>query len=118
MNDTTSVGESLSHNSVVELSVLVRMLTFSFPRMEQPRVTVRIWYDRDQIDSPFRYETSHYCHTPLQAGPYISSAPWRSTEEDAIAAAVSSIGTMIASAIEQGYEPDPAWLVPNTSWTP
>jgi hypothetical protein len=77
---------------------------------------VRVYYDILREWDHYRFELSHYPKTPTQAGPYMPSSPWSSSEEGALRRAIAAVTDYFAEAKGAGHQPSTEWLVPNKGW--
>lgn len=78
------------------------------------QIQIKVWKtDRAYGGDWFTYTTSHSIHTPIQADPYVPSAPFAASEELAVEKAIDDIMTVFNSAVAKGHVPEEAWLVPN-----
>lgn len=80
-----------------------------------PVIRIKIWKS-NATNAYYHFTVSHYVHTPLQAGPYMTSRASEDSEEAAIVSAISTTTSFLVSAISQEHEPEPSWLVPNESF--
>lgn len=77
-------------------------------------VAVRIWKTRESYGGcEYTFTQSHYMHTPTQAGPHMTSAPFGGSEEDALCRALSTFSMWYEGAVQAGQQPKESWLVPN-----
>jgi hypothetical protein len=79
------------------------------------RVSIRISHEFNppNPEYQFHFELSHYIHTPTQAGPYITSSPWSTSEDGALHRAINVVLPFYTGAIEAGHTPSESWLVKN-----
>jgi hypothetical protein len=105
--------ETLKDEDIFELGSLVSTHTFRLKAIPSVRIDVTIWKDAvAHGGSFFRYNISHAMHTPGQAGPYYSSAPFADSEEGALHKAISDLMHFYPSGVRAGHEPNESWLVP------
>ena len=78
-------------------------------------IKVRIYRYSEIGKMQYCFETSHYAHTPLQAGPYIAD-PWERTAGAAANRAVEGILSYIEEAKSKGFFAHDGWLVENALW--
>ena len=78
-------------------------------------IKVRIYRYSEIGEMQYCFETSHYAHTPLQAGPYIAD-PWERTAGAAANRAVEGILSYIEEAKSKGFFAHDGWLVENALW--
>jgi len=118
MNENQILSFLGNIEDIAEAYVLVREIKLYFRLGDgiSPQIKVRIYKHHLYGDSPYMFETSHYLHTPLQAGPYITSDPFASTEEEALRKAIFTLGAFLKSAIDKGHEPSEEWFVPNENF--
>ncbi len=109
--DEDIVNELRQSDAIFEGSILVREVTFRPAEIPDVKVTIQIWYDPDRRDA-YRFDLSHYAHTPEQAGPYIPSGPWYPTEALALHRGISAITDWIGAAKAKGHSPHVTWLRP------
>ena len=108
-DDTTEVLKR--HNETLEQCILVREVKLRLRSIESVQITIRIWFDIEQRDQ-YRFDLSHYVHSPVQAGPYIPSAPWCPTEALALEGGIEALTNWVESGQKEGHEPSPSWLIP------
>ena len=63
------------------------------------------------------FEQSHFIHTPMQGGPYMTSRPWNDSEEAALRQAVTGLTMHYTEAVQNGHAPSDSWLVPNEDFS-
>ncbi|MGD0992874.1 MAG: hypothetical protein ABR998_10420 [Gemmatimonadales bacterium] len=106
------LGVLRENDSILEPAILVRDVTFRLARIESVPIRVRVWFDALNARDPYRFELSHYAHTPTQADSYVPSAPYEDSEERALRRAIRTLVDWVEGAERQGHTPDPSWLVP------
>ena len=104
--------EHFESERITEIHALVS--EYSFVVHETKEVKVKIWRT-NYPDSGrlFAFTQSHYFHGPSQGGPYMTSAPYGETEEEALSKAIFTFTSFFPPA---GQHPDAdtsAWFVAN-----
>lgn len=97
---------------IIEPSILIREITFRPEDIPDVEVTVRILLDPTRTRDQYRFELSHYVHSPSQLGPYVPSGPFYGTEALAIDRGIRAITDWIATGKRDGHPPKPNWLKP------
>lgn len=82
--------------------------TFNLGELSQP-ITIRLSRARKGV----WYEQSHFIKTPGQAMPHKTSGPRGEDEHDALRKAVWDLLGWYQGAVNDGHQPEDAWLVPN-----
>ncbi len=85
------------------------------PRGFSTTVRIRISQSAETGSMPYRFETSHHTHTPLQSHPLVVD-PWERTADAAASRAVEGILSTIQEAEELGFSADDGWLIENGYW--
>jgi hypothetical protein len=62
------------------------------------------------------FEQSHYMHTPVQAGPYITDVTGGDDETNVIQRAVTTLTRFYNDAVREGHKPDDSWLKINENF--
>lgn len=62
------------------------------------------------------FEQSHFIHTPVQAGPYITDVVGGDEETNVIQRAVSTLTRFYKDAVREGHQPDDSWLKINKNF--
>jgi len=120
MEDVEKIAAQFRPDGIDSASITV--LEGQFQLEELPGITIRFRIKRIlvpqlQAHNRYRFELSHYIHTPEQAGPYIPSGPYYPTVDDAAEKAIYfTIVDWYKEAITKGHTPDESWLVPNSTW--
>ncbi|GKW33876.1 MULTISPECIES: hypothetical protein [Pectobacterium] len=84
--------------------------TYVFSLKDIPvEITVRL--TKTESNS-YRFELSHYIHTPEQLGPYRPSRSGGDDREYALYRAVTAITFYYDLAIGKGHKPSAEWIVP------
>ncbi len=79
-----------------------------------PIITIRLYKCMgDNVADAIFFEQSHYIHTPVQAGSYITSRPRGDNEAYALHLAVDTLVRYYNDAVSQGHKPSDEWLVLN-----
>ena len=103
-----------SDEHIFQQTVLLREYQFSIKGLSEPDpIKIKIYYDFEYTRGPYRFELSHYIHTPTQMGPYIPSAPNFESESLALEYGISAITEYIGAAIREGHKLDSKWFVKN-----
>lgn len=104
-----------NNKDIYELKKLVNVYEFYLSAFSEPvKVTVEIYHASD-MTNPYQFSLSHYVRTPLQAGPYVPSAPYYASEAIALSQAIEAITSFIKAAVREGHEPRAEWLVPRSA---
>ncbi|OAQ20033.1 hypothetical protein [Thermosulfurimonas dismutans] len=104
------IEEIFKDEIINEAKVLVSEYKFSLDGISKT-ITIKIY--KNIRTGYYEFYQSHFIHTPLQAGPYITSRPWNDTEDLALNQAISGFTQFYNAAIKNGYKPDDSWLVEN-----
>lgn len=104
----------LANEHITDVRALVGEYSFRLTELPHTKISVKVWYtDADYGGDRYAYAISHHVHSPVQASPYGTSAPYAPSEEGAVRRAISDTLTFCQAAIEAGHTPDYSWLVPN-----
>ena len=95
----------------IDYCVLEREIGFQHPDIPEVRIMVQVWWHRDLEPEPYRFELSHYVHTPEQVRPYVPSSPYARTAVAAVERAIAAIMDQIERAKRAGHSPDPSWFL-------
>lgn len=104
----------IEKDSIFSLKKIIGEYSFRLNEIPDVEVKIKLYKYADNTDIFF--ETSHYIHTPTQAGVYITSRNSARTEEIALEMAINTITNYYESAISDGYEPSIDWLQENESF--
>ncbi|MFH1226724.1 MAG: hypothetical protein V1701_02320 [Planctomycetota bacterium] len=77
-------------------------------------ITIRLYKQLNGKNVEF--EQSHFIHTPIQGGPYMTSIPWNDDEASALHQVISGFTRDYNAAVKQGHKPAESWLVPNKNF--
>jgi len=77
-------------------------------------ITIRL-YESIRGDG-YLFKQSHFIHTPVQCGPYMTDHATGSSEDASVKRALQTFLPYYNDAIKNGYEPEEAWLVPNKNF--
>ena len=78
------------------------------------KITIRFY--EPVLGDGYSFKQSHFIHTPVQIGPYVTDHATGSSEEAAVQRALRTFLSYYNDAIKEGYEPEEAWLVPNKNF--
>lgn len=84
---------------------------FCHPDIPDVRITARVWWHRDRGEDPYRFEPTHYAHTPEQVRPYVPSSPFARTNALAVERGIAAIMDQIERAKRAGHAPDASLLL-------
>ena len=89
---------------------LVKEYQFTLKDISTP-ITIRLY--RVFGAEGIHFTQSHYIHTPVQAGKYVTSRPWNDDLGATLRQAVSGITQYYSQAVKESHTPNDSWLIPN-----
>lgn len=89
---------------------------YDFKLNEIPDVSIKVKLYKLNDSDEIYFKTSHFIHSPVQAGAYVTSRSSAVNEELALKRAIDTITSYYETAIRDGHEPSDAWLVKNESF--
>ncbi len=107
------IQKIFNDETINEAKVLVSEYKFSLENISKT-VTIKIY--KNIKTGYYEFCQSHFIHTPLQVGPYITSRSWNDTEESVLNQVISGFTRFYNEAIKSGYTPDDSWLVENKNF--
>ena len=99
---------------IYEVSALVTQFEFRIAGLQGVHVQVKIWHtDVSYGGDRYRYTISHHVHTPTQAGPYTTSAPFGHSAQSTADKAIRDTLAFYLGAIKKGHTPSAKWFIRN-----
>lgn len=102
-----SIHEQRVHNLTTIVRASPNEVYFTVGELTTP-IRVRL----TEIVGHWVFQSSHAIQTPLQTAPYWTSRPYAESRDRAIELATDGIGSFYLRAIDSGFVPSEAWLVP------
>ena len=108
-----TIDDAISDKTLCDAKVHVREVSFRLGSLT-PRIRVRLF--RRPGDKEIYWEQSHFLQIQGQESERVTTPRSDSDEAYALTHAAESLTRAYQAAVEQGYEPADAWLVPNSEF--
>lgn len=102
---------NISNQSISSLKQIIGEYSFSLNEIFDVEIKIKLYKVND--DDNIHFTTSHFIHTPEQAGPYVTSNSSMPNQELALKRAIETITSYYEAAIRNEHEPSSGWLVVN-----
>lgn len=102
--------------SISRLKKIISEYHFYLDEIPDTKIRIHIYKLVGENEDNFYFETSHFIKTSTQLSVNLSGRNFMSTEEMAVEQAINLFVDSINAAINQGYEPNKDWLIPNNDF--